>query len=94
MSPNMNEILTELKKAHALASEFTGGYSERFFGAEEFAAALGKAIVELENGNLTVIDDLHLWFLPTSDWDDFVSVEGIGLGQHISDLLTAYRKNT
>lgn len=90
----MNELLAELKKAHVLASEFAGGYSERFFGAEEFADALGKAISELERGNKAVIDDLYLWFLPTSDWDDFIKMEGLELGQRVSDLLAKYRENT
>lgn len=90
----MNELLAELKKAHALASEFTGGYSERFFGAEEFSDALGKAIGELESGNMAIIDDLYLWFLPTSDWDDFIKMEGLELGQRVSDLLAKYRENT
>lgn len=90
----MNELLTELKKAHALASEFTGGYSELFFSAEEFADALGKAISELERGNKAVVDDLYLWFLPTSDWDDFIKMEGLELGQRVSELLAKYREST
>lgn len=90
----MNELLAELKKAHELASQFTGGYSERFFGAEEFANALGITISEFENGNNAVVDDLYLWFLPTSDWDDFIKMEGLELGQRVSDLLAAYRANT
>ena len=90
----MDELLAQLKMAHALASEFTGGYSERFMSAEEFADALGKAISELESGNTAVIDDLSLWFLPTSDWDDFVKLEGLEMGQRVSDLLEVYRANT
>ncbi|MFZ6774024.1 hypothetical protein ACO0LB_15040 [Undibacterium sp. SXout7W] len=90
----MNELLAELKKAHELASQFSGGYSERFFGAEEFAKALDIAVSELENGNNVVVEDLYLWFLPTSDWDDFIKLEGLELGQRVSDLLAEYRANT
>lgn len=80
-------MITELKKAHELASQFTGGYSERFIGAENFAKALGHAIKDLEDGNTATLEQLDLWFLPTSDWDDFVKFEGIELGQKISDML-------
>lgn len=85
---NTDALLTELREAHALASQFEGGYSERFFGAQEFTKALGNAVTELENGNLSVLSDLQLWFLPTSDWDDFVKSDGIELGQRISDMLS------
>ena len=84
---NTDALVSELKTAHALASQFEGGYSERFFGAQEFAQALNKAIDELKNGNTSVLGDLRLWFLPTSDWDDFVKNEGVELGQRISDML-------
>lgn len=89
----MKELLAELKKAYELASQFTGGYSERFVGAEEFATALGMAVRELENGNDAIVEDLYLWFLPTSDWDDFIKLEGLELGQRVSDLLAEYRTN-
>jgi hypothetical protein len=82
-------LIVELKKAHELASQFTGGYSERFMSAEEFAHALIQAIAELEAGNTAVLKKLDLWFLPTSDWDDFVKMEGIELGERISDMLRA-----
>jgi hypothetical protein len=85
---NIDALLPELREAHILASQFEGGYSERFFGAQEFAHALGNAIAELEQGNLSVLSDLQLWFFPTSDWDDFVKSDGIELGQRISDMLS------
>ena len=90
----MNELIAVLKKAHELASQFEGGYSVRFFGAEEFAKALGIAVNEFENGNDSVLDDLQLWFLPTSEWDDFIKLEGLELGQRISALLAEYRANS
>jgi hypothetical protein len=82
-------LLIELRKAHELASQFSGGYSERFHSAEEFAHALGMAILELEAGNRAVLEQLDLWFLPTSDWDDLVRFDGLELGQRISDMLCA-----
>lgn len=94
MHPNkMDELLAELKKAHALACKLSGGYSEGFLSAEEFSAALGNAISELETGNDAVIEDLYLWFLPTSDWDDFIKIKGLDLGQRVLRLLTTYRAN-
>lgn len=89
----MNELLAELKKAHDLVSQFAGGYSERFFGAEEFAKALGVAINELENGDESSLDNLYLWFLPTSEWDDFTNMDGLEIGQRVSDLLAKYCGN-
>lgn len=79
--------MAKLKAAHALVSRFTGGYSEGFFSAEEFSAALGKAIRELELGNEEVLRDIQLWFLPTSDWDDFVGQEGVQLGEDVSRII-------
>ncbi|MDR1274896.1 MAG: hypothetical protein LBL72_00665 [Candidatus Accumulibacter sp.] len=86
---NIDPLIAELKKAHALASQFTGGYSARFMSAEEFAHALAQTIAELEAGNTAALKKLNLWFLPTSDWDDFVKLEGMELGQRISDMLRA-----
>ena len=34
---NRDPLVVELKKAHALARQFTGGYSNRFVGAAEFS---------------------------------------------------------
>ena len=86
------KLIAKLKTAHELVSQFTGGYSEGFFSAEEFSAALGKAIQELESGNEEILRDIQLWFLPTSDWDDFVGQEGIPLGEEVSRLLDQYMK--
>lgn len=49
------------------------------FGAQAFAHALDEAIKELKNGNISVLGDLSLWFLPTSDWDDLVKNEAVEL---------------
>ncbi|MEK6787887.1 MAG: hypothetical protein AABY68_02925 [Pseudomonadota bacterium] len=87
---NSDTLIDELKKAHELASQFAGGYSERFMSAEAFSDALGQAIINLEAGDTTVLLQLDLWFLPTSDWDNFIKVEGIELGQRISDMLRSH----
>ena len=84
---DITTLLTELNKAHELASEFSGGYSERFADAESFAQALGQAVSKLEGGDMSVLPQLSLWFLPTSDWDDLVGADGIELGQRVSDML-------
>ena len=87
------KLIAKLRAAHALVSQFTGGYSEGFVDAEEFSATLGKAIQELESGNKAVLSDIELWFLPTSDWDDFVGKEGLELGEEICQIITQYMKS-
>lgn len=52
------------------------------------------AVNEFENDNEAIVEDLYLWFLPTGDWDDFVKLEGLELGQRVSDLLAEYRATT
>lgn len=85
-------LIAKLKTAHELVGQFTGGYSDGFSSAEEFSAALGKAIQELEAGNAKVLGEIRLWFLPTSDWDDFVGQEGIQLGEEVSRIIDQYMK--
>ena len=92
-SETFRELLVELKKAQKLASQFTGGYSERFFDAEEFAHALDATIIKLEGGDIGVLENLSLWFLPTSDWDDLIKIDGFELGQRISELIEKYLTN-
>ena len=81
------KLIAKLKTAHALVSQFTGGYSDGFSSAEEFSVALGKAIQALESGNREVLRDVRIWFLPTSDWDDFVGQEGVQLGEDVSRII-------
>lgn len=83
-----------VKSHRAQIMSIVGAYSERFFGADAFAKALGSAVSEFENGNKVVVEDLYLWFLPTSDWDDFVELQGFALGQRVSELLVEYRNKT
>jgi hypothetical protein len=83
-------LIAKLKMAHELVGQFAGGYSDGFSSAEEFSAALAKAIHELESGNEGVLGDIQLWFLPTSDWDDFAGQEGIQLGEEVSRIIDQY----
>jgi hypothetical protein len=84
---NYDRLIQLLGQAIDLAAQYSGGYSERFLGAEEFAAALHNALEQLNAGDKSVIETLWLWFLPTSDWDDLVGWEGVDLGNKIEGLL-------
>lgn len=81
-------LIIHLRKARELACQYVGGYSAHFDSAEEFAYELGQAVEELEAGNEAVLEKLHLWFSPTSDWDDLVRMDGIELGQRVFDMLS------
>ena len=85
-------LLNLLDKAEQLASEFQGGYSGQFLSAEEFHTALSENISKLKQGDRTQLDRLHLWFLPTSCWDDFVGKDGQDLANEISGLLSKLTK--
>jgi len=89
---NRSELVGKLKEAHSLVSQFEGGYSGNFLDAREFAAALGNAIKEFENGSNEVSKDLWIWFAPTCQWDDFVHSEGIELGELIHGELDRNRE--
>jgi hypothetical protein len=90
---DIEKLIIELDQAEKLLSQFSGGYSESFFSAEKFHQALIVHIEKLKNGDLRVLDNLYLWFLPTSDWDDFVGFEGQDLANSISGKLKALRKH-
>jgi len=86
--PNEKENLLELlDKAEKLASEFTGGYSGEFLSAEEFHLALKDSINRLKQGDKTQLEELNLWFYPTSCWDDFIGRDGQDLANQISEIL-------
>ena len=86
------KLLDLLDSAVQLAGEFSGGYSNRFFSAEEFHAALQQAVADLKQGNYSVIDDLWIYFAPTCSWDDFVGKEGMNLGNEIFEMIDVIRK--
>lgn len=87
------KLLDKLDKAENLAREFQGGYSGQFLSAEEFHQALFDSINKFKKGDKTQLDKLHIWFLPTSCWDDFIGKEGQDLANEISELLSILTKH-
>jgi hypothetical protein len=86
------KIIDLLDKAEKLASEFQGDYFGQFLSAEEFHQALYNSINKFKQGDKTQLDKLHIWFLPTSCWDDFVGKDGQDLANEISVLLSTLTK--
>jgi hypothetical protein len=86
------KLIDLLDKAEKLASEFQGGYSGEFLSAEEFHQALIDSINKFKQGDNTQLDNLHIWFLPTSCWDDFIGKDGQDLANEISRLLSTLTK--
>ena len=87
------KLIGLLDKAEKLASEFQGGYSGQFLSAEEFHEALLDSINKFKQGDTTQLDKLHIWFLPTSCWDDFVGRAGQDLANEISNLLSTLTRH-
>lgn len=85
---NHTKLIDLLDKAEKLASEFQGGYSGQFLLAEEFHRALFDSINKFKQGDKSQLDKLHIWFLPTSCWDDFIGKDGQDLANKISGLLS------
>ena len=77
----MKNLITNLKQAEKILSEYSGGYSGEHLSAEEFHKDLVYRINKLEGGDNTVIEDLWIWFAPTCQWDDFVG--NVDLGEKI-----------
>lgn len=88
---DLQKLIELLDEAKRLAAQFSSGYSGRFSSAEEFHSALKDSIAKLKAGDASQLEKLHLWFLPTSCWDDFVGKEGQSLANDISNLLTKMR---
>ena len=86
----MKELISDLKKAERIVSEYTGGYSGEHLSAEEFHKDLKERIERLEQGDESVIEDLWIWFAPTCQWDDFVGQ--IELGEKIFQKLNKIKK--
>ncbi len=87
------KLIELLDKAEKLADEFQGGYSGQFLSAEEFHQALFDSINKLKQGDNTQLNKLHIWFLPTSCWDDFIGRDGQDLVNEISSLLSILTKH-
>ncbi len=82
------KLIILLDQAEHLVSEYKGGYSGEFLSAEEFHQALFNSIDKLKQGDKTQLAKIHIWFLPTSSWDDFTPNDGQDLGNEISELLS------
>ena len=87
----METLLADLNEAEKILSEYSGGYSGRYFSAEEFHADLLDRIKKLESGEKKVIEDLWIWFAPISQWDDFVG--DVHLGDRIFQRLDQIKRN-
>ncbi len=92
-NPNLERLYLLLDKAEELAGQFTGGYSDHFFSAQEFHKALAESIAKLKSGDTDQLNYLWLWFAPTYDWDDFIHHDGEDLANEIFPLLTNLRKD-
>jgi hypothetical protein len=90
-NPRLLQLFLLLDKAEEMARQFTGGYSNHFFSAQEFHAALANSIAKLKAGDRDQLNDLWLWFAPTYDWDDFIHQDGQDLANQIFPLLTELR---
>jgi len=86
-------LIGNLKKACEVASQYSGGYSGEFLDAQEFHQALVEAVIAFENGDISQVKSLWVWFAPTAVWDDFVGMEGIELGNSIFSQLQNYISN-
>lgn len=81
----MKALISDLKKAEIILSQYSGGYSGEHLSAEEFHKDLVDRISKLEKGDESVIEDLWILFAPTCQWDDFVG--NIDLGERIFQRL-------
>ena len=86
-------LISLLDKATELASEFQGGYSAQFLSAQDFHQALFESVYKLKQGDLMQLHVLHIWFLATSCWDDFIGKDGQDLANAISGLLSILTKS-
>lgn len=84
---DIKTLIKHLDEAEVLASQFSGGYSDHFFSAEEFYSEIKNTIAQLKTGNMAVINNLFLWFSPSYDWDDFTGKDGEKLGNKIFSVL-------
>ncbi len=87
------KLLNLLDKAEHLANDFHGCYSGQFLSAEEFHKALSESISKLKQGDKTQLNQIHIWFLPTSCWDDFIGKDGQDLANQITELLSKLKNH-
>ena len=89
----LEQLITLLDEAEQLAGQFTGGYSDHFFSAEEFHSALKESVNKLKAGDIEQLNNLWLWFAPTYDWDDFIHQDGEDLANAIHPLVTELKES-
>ena len=87
------ELVEDLHKAEKLLAEFKGGYSNHFDSAQDFHSNLVDYIDDIEYGNRIDISELWIWFAPTCDWDDFVGLDGLELGNRIFERVDNWKKH-
>lgn len=79
----LGSLLVDLDSAVLVASQYSGGYSGEYLSAEAFHVDLAAAVEQLKAGDTAVLGRLWIWFAPTCHWDDFITEEGIDLGNRI-----------
>lgn len=84
---NLIEILTE---AQVLLSEYSGGYSGKFYSAEEFYKAFSEELKKVQNSDFPNYDQFYFWFLPTCAFDDFTGMDGIKIANEAYFLLNKW----
>ena len=89
-SNDFKQLVSLLEKAVQLSAEVSGGYSPNFLSAEEFHATLAAAVQRIKEHHMTELEKIYIWFLPASAWDDFVDIDGLDLGNEISELVTKF----
>ena len=89
----LERLLKLLDEAEKLAGQFSGGYSNNFFSAQEFHTAFTDSINKLKAGDTDQLNNLWLWFAPTCDWDDFIHKDGEDLANEIHPLVTELRRS-
>ena len=87
----LEQLYELLDEAEKLARQFTTGYTNNFFSAEEFHTALADSIAKLKTGDTDPLNDLWLWFAPTCDWDSFKRQDSQYMANEIFQLLTYLR---
>ncbi len=92
-NPKLERLYLLLGKAEELARQFSGGYSNHFLSAEEFHSALNDSIGKLKSGDTDQLNNLWLWFAPTSDCDDFIHQDGQEIANELFPLLTELKKS-
>lgn len=85
-------LIKLLDEAEKLAGQFTEGYSNNFFSAQEFHTALTDSINKLKTGDTEQLNNLWLWFAPTCDWDNFILKDGLNLANEIFPLISELRE--